>query len=129
MLTVGCMLAVWGILQTFSTRFFPNKQLPFFPSWLVNGPTFSAHGDSHAITSPFMDAGDIHPSLPIFRAIAQRNSDRARRRYLRACGNVLGNGDVTLEDGRILPEPSDDGPIPMEPDATYLTLPPPFNTF
>ena len=51
--------------------------------------------------------GDIHPSLPIFRAIAERNLGRARRRYLRACGNVMDIGVVTLEDGSVLPVPSD----------------------
>ena len=75
--------------------------------------------------SRVVGVGDGHPSPPISWAIVGRNLRRARRRYLRACGNLLGNGDVTLEDGSILPEPSDDEPIPMEPDATYLTLPPP----
>ena len=75
--------------------------------------------------SPCMSTGDVHPSLPISCASVGRNLDRARRRYLRARGNVTDNGDVTPEGGSDLPEPPGDEPIPAEPDALPLTLPPP----
>ena len=77
--------------------------------------------------SPLMDMDDLRPCLPIFRLIAQRNLGRARRRYLRARGNMIDNGDVAFGDGSVLPEPSDDEPIPVEPDGLPRTLPPPFN--
>ena len=62
-----------------------------------------------------MGIGDLHSPLPIFRAVAERNLDTARRRYLRARGDVMDTGDVTLEDGIISPEPSDDEPTPIKP--------------
>ena len=54
-----------------------------------------------------MDLGDPHLSLPISWAIAERRLDTARRGYLQARGNVMDNDDVTLEDGSVLPVPSD----------------------
>ena len=39
---------------------------------------------------------------------AGRSFGRARRRYLRACGTPMEPGDVLLDDGIIIPEPSDD---------------------
>ena len=58
-------------------------------------------------SSPKMDMTDLHSALPIFWAVAERNLDRARRRYLRACGTRVGNGNVQSDDGAHMPEPSD----------------------
>ena len=38
-------------------------------------------------------------------------------------------GDVTLEDGSVLPEPSDSEPSPADPVVLPLTPPPPFSVF
>ena len=75
-----------------------------------------------------MGMGEIHPIPPISSATVGRNLGRARRGYLRDCGNALDDGDVTLEEGSVLPGPSDVEPIPAEPDDLPPTLPPPCNT-
>ena len=79
-------------------------------------------------SSPFMDTDDIHPALQLFWAHAERSVDRARRRHLHACRSVIDNGDVKLDDGSVIPEPSGGEPILMGRDTGSPTLPPPFYT-
>ena len=69
-----------------------------------------------SLSSPRMDLTDLHPALPMFRAVVRRNSDRARRRHLRARGTVMDTGAVMAEDGSLMPEPSDTGHIQAEQD-------------
>ena len=62
--------------------------------------------DGRSTSTPNMDMADLSPSLPIFWYVMDRNLDRARRRYLRACGALMDSGDAMLDAGAIMPEPS-----------------------
>ena len=46
------------------------------------------------LSSPSVDTTDLHPALPVFRAAAERNLDRARRCLLRACGTSEESGII-----------------------------------
>ena len=70
---------------------------------------------------------DLHPALPIFWAAAAGNVDRARRRYLCAFGAPMGNGEVELEDGIVIPDPPDYVRTPVGNDIP-LILPRSFDT-
>ena len=94
-------------------------------SSLVSTRRMQHHG--WPFSSPRMDLDDLHPTLPIFRAVVERNLGRARRRYLRACGSGMDKDEVALEDGSVLTEPSDDDSLPMESADLPLELPPPFS--
>ena len=59
---------------------------------------------------------DLYPAIPIFRAVAEGNLGRARRRYLRECGTLMDNGDVTVDDGAIITELSGDEHRPVRYD-------------
>ena len=61
-----------------------------------------------SFSSTSSDAQDLHPALKISRAVVERNLDRARRRYIRACGNVTDRNVDGLENGTVLPQPSHD---------------------
>ena len=85
----------------------PTVAREWFDIWslLSTRRTEQRHG---SLPSPCMGPDDLHPALPTFRAVVQRNLDRARRRYVRACGTVTDTGEAMAEDGSITPDPSDD---------------------
>ena len=70
-----------------------------------------------------MDMPDLRRALPLFRAAVGRNSGRARRCYLRACGTPV---EVMLDDGIIKNELSDDAHVLAEQDFP-LILPRPYD--
>ena len=78
--------------------------------------------DGWSASTPNMDMTDLHPALPIFWYVIDRNLDRARRRYLRARGTLMDSGNAMLDAGAIMPEPSDCEHIPAEKDIS-LALP------
>ena len=74
-------------------------------------------------SDPLEGTSISHLTLKLFWAIAERNQDHARRRYLRACTIELGQElDVSAE-GTLLPEPHDGQAIPAEAVGTPLSLP------
>ena len=106
-------------------RFTPTMAREWFDFWrLISARRMEQR--QRPLTSPFMDMGILDPALPTFWAIVERNLGRARRRYLRACGTVVDTGELMVEGGSILPEPSDDAQIPAEQDLP-LILPRPFD--
>ena len=58
--------------------------------------------------SPLLDMPDLHLTLEIFWAVAERISVRSRHRHLRACLKMTDPDVDTWEDGAQSPEPSDD---------------------
>ena len=68
-----------------------------------------------SLPSASSNAQDLHPALRIFRAVAARNSDRARRRCVRECGQMEAQNADSLEAGDVLPEPSDDEAVLADP--------------
>ena len=68
-----------------------------------------------------MDMEVLRPALPMFWVIAERNSVRARRLYLRACGTAMDTGELLVENGSIAPEPSDGGHTPARQDPPLIS--------
>ena len=59
----------------------------------------------------------------------RRNSNRARRRYLGACGQLEARNGDSLEAGNVPPGPAGDGAVPVEPKDIRVNLPPRLNLF
>ena len=64
------------------------------------------------------------PHLRFFQAVVERNSDRARRRYLRACSRASDPDLDARVDGAVASVPPDDEAFPVDPADMRLSLPP-----
>ena len=91
------------------------------PEWFDNWHSISARRmerNQWSLSPTYMETGDINSDLPIFPATVERNSDRARRRYLRERAMPFSHADgpIALDSGEIFHVPSGDGPILAERD-------------
>ena len=75
-------------------------------------------------SGPNAEQDSLRPAIAVFRAIAERNHSRARRRFLRArCLAIQGGNGEVWEDDAHRADPSDDKGIPAESQDAPLNLP------
>ena len=75
-----------------------------------------------SVSTTLEDLSAPQPTLNLFRSIAERDRDRARRRYLRARSMESDQESGAWENEAILPEPPDGEAIHAEPMSAPLFL-------